>query len=256
MKSEHNHWGHRQRLKDKVRKFGLSSLQEHEILELVLTYSIPFKDTNSLAHKLIDTFGSINGVLNTEYEILKSVSGIGEETALFLSILSSFVGMCNNYKIKKKKIMLNSIVDAIAYFRTNFEIKQTETLYVLSLSSTGELLSTTNIDGLKDNEVSISLKKIGRLINTDNVHGIILIHTHPNGMALPSNNDIDFTKTVYDLCLASGVVLYDHLIFNETSHYSFISNNIIEKMEPKLNEKFKSLSLSIKNNNKSNFKYE
>ena len=62
MKKEfkHKHAGHRQRLKDKVRINGLKSLSMHEVLELLLTYTIPQKDTNALAHELIDKYNGFS----------------------------------------------------------------------------------------------------------------------------------------------------------------------------------------------------
>ena len=81
------HGGHRQRLKDKVRQNGLTSLSLHEVLELILTYTIPQKDTNQLAHELIDTYGGFSKVLEADYYDLMKNKGVGEETALFLSML-------------------------------------------------------------------------------------------------------------------------------------------------------------------------
>ena len=97
-KIEHSHVGHRQRLKDKVRKTDLKSLSEHEIIELLLTYTIPQKDTNELAHTILSTFRTISNSIDADYEDLLKIKGIGEETALFFKVLSNLMGIYKDSK--------------------------------------------------------------------------------------------------------------------------------------------------------------
>ena len=73
---DHNHYGHRQRLKDRFLQTGFAGFDPHNILELLLFYSIPQKDTNDLAHELMNRFGSLSGVFDASYEDLVKVKGI------------------------------------------------------------------------------------------------------------------------------------------------------------------------------------
>ena len=90
IKEKSIHSGHRSRLRNRVKKYGLDSLNEHEVLELLLGYAIPRKDTNPLAHNLINYFGSFAKVIDADFYDLLKVKGVGEETALFVKVLSSF----------------------------------------------------------------------------------------------------------------------------------------------------------------------
>ena len=78
------HAGHRQRLRERFLKMGLDSFEPHEVLELLLTYSIPRKNTNVIAHKLIDKFGSISAVFDAPCEALMSVDSITENSAVLI----------------------------------------------------------------------------------------------------------------------------------------------------------------------------
>lgn len=80
------HAGHRERLKNKFLRFGAEALEEHELLELLLFYAIPQKDTNPIAHNLINRFGSVAGVLKAEPKELTEVSGIGMHAATLLKL--------------------------------------------------------------------------------------------------------------------------------------------------------------------------
>ena len=64
------HDGHRQRVKDRFCQEGLDHFEEHQVLELLLFYCIPRVDTNPLAHKLLDHFGSLTNVLEAPVEEL------------------------------------------------------------------------------------------------------------------------------------------------------------------------------------------
>ena len=98
---ESSHKNHRSRLKTKVKNHGLECLAYHEVLELLLTYTIPRKDTNPTAHKLIEYFGSFSNVLDANYHDLLKVDGVGPESALFLNFLSQLMEMYNKTKTLK-----------------------------------------------------------------------------------------------------------------------------------------------------------
>ena len=88
--AQHAHAGHRSRMKNRFLKTGLDSFEPHEVLELLLFYAIPKRDTNKIAHDLIENFGSIAGVLNAPYELLIQIDGIGEHAAILLKQLPQF----------------------------------------------------------------------------------------------------------------------------------------------------------------------
>ena len=88
------HNGHRQRLKDRFRKEGLDHFDEHQVLELLLFYCIPRQDTNPLAHRLMNTFGSVREVLNADRDVLLRVEGMTENAATLLSLVGDLRRYC------------------------------------------------------------------------------------------------------------------------------------------------------------------
>jgi DNA repair protein RadC len=81
--------GHRKRLRDKFKRSGLSGFNDYEILELLLTFSIPLKDVKPIAKTLIAEFGSISEVLDAEISELKNIDGIGDISAVLLKLVKS-----------------------------------------------------------------------------------------------------------------------------------------------------------------------
>ena len=223
----HLHKGHRQRLKDKVRAGGLKVLSEHEILELILTYSIPLKDTNALSHVLINKFGSISNVIDADYSELKGVVGVGEETALFMKVLQEFIEVYKQSKSKTKEIRISSISDIVEYFRATQEIKNKEYMYIYGLSKRNTLVNKYEIEGSDDCEVSLDFKDIINKIFVGNVNSLFLVHTHPHGSVLPSVADIDTTSRLRKICDILGLVLHDHIIIGADDYFSFRQSGLL-----------------------------
>ena len=116
-KKKNPHTGHRQRMKDKARAIGIGAWPHHEVLELLLTYAIPQKDVNPLAHELIDKFGSLAGVLDVGWEQLSKIKGLGKEASLFLSLLPDIF---NKYKASKDigSVALDTTSKCVKYFKS------------------------------------------------------------------------------------------------------------------------------------------
>ena len=137
------HEGHRKRLRQKFMS-GKELFKEHELLELLLSYSIPRKNTNELAHLLLDTFGSLQNVLNADSELLSSVDGIGENSACFLSLVGYVSSLCNNKKIAKKE--LSSISLAKEHLIELFKDLDHEVFYVVHLNKNDKVIGLSKID--------------------------------------------------------------------------------------------------------------
>lgn len=234
-KIDHIHSGHRQRLKDKVRNKGLSSLSDHEIMELLLTYTIPYKDTNPLGHTLMNTFGSIDQIVDADYHDIMKIKGIGEETALFFRVLSEFMRI---YKIKKatKRPNVKSTQDAVEFFRSRYDIQKTEFFCVACMSRTGEVVKVFELEGIDDKSVSINKKRFIDQINTGDVATIIMFHTHPKGEVVPSKEDIMATREIYEICHVLGIILFDHIILNESEYCSMKTQGFFTTFESNLSK--------------------
>jgi len=87
------HEGHRKRLKERFLREGLDSFEQHQVLELLLFFSIPRKDTNELAHTLLNRYGSLSGVFEADPKDLATTPGIGENSAILLSLIPIFQGV-------------------------------------------------------------------------------------------------------------------------------------------------------------------
>ena len=226
-KKKNLHDGHRQRLLNQIHNFGLDNMTEVQVLEFVLTFFIPRKDTNDIAHLLLDEFGSIKNVLDATPSELMKVDGVGERTAKMLSLLPQVFFYYRESGLKKQKITLKNLEEAVNFLRSLFESKTQEEFYILFLNAKQELLKFEKITTGSQNEVAISCQSIVNVASKYKPNYIILAHNHPEGTAIPSAKDIKTTNKIVKMLYYHQLLILDHIIIGKEDHFSFSQNDMI-----------------------------
>ncbi len=232
---ENIHKGHRERLRAMATKTGLDKLPEHQALELLLSYVIPQKDTNPLAHALIKKFGSLAGVFEASPTKLKTVKGMGEVSASFISTCGQIPQIYKNSKIKDK-VSLTTPQKAIDYFENIVAIGSHEKFYVAYLNSRCEVLKHENFSSGSVSKVAIDIKELVHNILQLPTTGIIVCHTHPEGEAKPSKDDMDFTRKLTITLQSIGIKLLDHIILAKDNYFSFLNEGLLEEYKQELSD--------------------
>lgn len=223
---ENVHVGHRQRLRNRAVENNLEGFEEHQILELLLTYVIPQKDTNPLAHDLINEFGSLGGVLNASPKELMQVKGISEYSSSFLSILKD---VFRKYKqsITKNILKICNCREAIQYFNQELSDLPDEKLLVVCLDNENNIINKKTLSMGVSNQTIVPIRKIVDIIVKNNCSNVMIGHNHPNGNSKPSvEDDITTKNLVYTLSL-SGIKLLDHIIIGQDNSYSYFQTGRI-----------------------------
>ncbi len=207
--------GHRGRLKSKYNKNGIDNLEEHEVLELLLFYVIPRRDTNKLAHTLIDYFGSLEGVLSADKESISKISGCGESTAMFLNLVSNISKKYLKLRWDKKKISFNNSKDVKDMLHTLFINEKKEILYCVFLDNNYNLINTVALLHGQINKVNVDIRKLVEQCVYNNAVHIILAHNHPSGYSNPSKSDIDATLYIKNILKPLSINLINHYVVTD-----------------------------------------
>ncbi len=219
--------GHRNRLRQKLAKHGLDGFLPHEVLELLLTYAIPRKDTKPIAWALLKRFGSLAAVLDADEKQLCEVDGIGPHAAQFLCLLRQVLKSYALCQVKEAPV-LNSPQQVLAYCKASLSTRRVECLEVLCLSIRGTLISTQIIATGALNKVMITPRQIIEHAIKANAWSVILVHNHPSGNVSPSNEDINLTLDVIQAAKLFNLRVNDHIIIGKGGGYfSFRANGII-----------------------------
>ena len=224
MKEKQIHTGHRQRLKERFHKDGLSSFNEINALELLLFYCIPKQDTNEIAHALLARFGTFAGVLDAPQEDLLQVKGIGEHAATFLKLLTQargyyYVSQANSLNI------INSYEDAGDYLKRRFYGKRREAVYLLCLDAKCKVLCCEKAGEGSINSANVPIRSIVEIALKADASYVVLAHNHPSGLAIPSNEDLRTTYELARILRGVDVLLLDHIVVADNEYTSLTRSN-------------------------------
>lgn len=209
------HEGHRERLRQRFLDEGLDNFQPHNVLELLLFYSIPIKDTNDEAHALINTFGSLSSVFDASFDELCKVDGIGERTATLIKLVPELFKKYEVDKVVNEDAVLNTCEAVAKYVSKYFKGVVEEQLYALCLDSSFNVLCFEQISSGTVNAAPLNNRKLVELAYKFNSANIILVHNHPSGVVAPSRADINATMTIIELLKSIGIKLGDHMIIGK-----------------------------------------
>ena len=224
------HDGHRDRLRKKFITNGISALEDHEIVELFLYYSIPRKNTNEIAHTLMNYFGSISAIIDAPTDSLLKIKGVGINTAVMFKLIPHMfrIYMDDKHNNKNKIINIDNIGDI---FQHKFIGVTNEQIMIMILDSKLHQLYCGVLCEGSVNEVNICIKKIIELSLFYNASIVALAHNHPSGIALPSREDLLSTKKIISALKTINVKFIDHIIVADNDYVSLAQSGIWKTLE-------------------------
>ena len=231
--SEKDNQGHRERIKEKFLKNGIDGFAEYEILELLLTYCIPRKDTKPIAKELLNKFKSLDNVFKADFDKLSAIDGLGKNSIAFLKLIGDLPSIIYKDELKNKKLVNKEILKIsnkdilLNYLRNKIGYEEKEKFYVIYLSSSNEVIEfEENSVGTLDRS-SVYPREIYKKIINLNAKSIILAHNHPSDNITPSKSDIELTNEIAKGLKNFGALLIEHIIITKNSYFSFLEEGLI-----------------------------
>ena len=205
------HDGHREKMRQRFLKSGLDSFADHEALELLLYYAIPRRDTNPIAHALMDRYGSLSAVLTAPVEDLKKVEGVGESAAVLLKLAPQLYRKARLSDAEQETV-LSSVERVGAYLLERFAGEKNEVVYQLCLDRKGRLLACKKLGEGGIASADLDVRRLVENAILTGASSVVLAHNHPSGVALPSRDDYAATDRAKTALSVVGVALADHII--------------------------------------------
>lgn len=221
------HDGHRDRLKESFLEHGLDSMNDINALELLLFFAIPRRDTNELAHRLLEHFGDLAAVFEASEQELCEVEGIGRNTAALLLLVPQVFKKAQVSRAKEQTIIRNSR-DAGAYLKPRFLLERDEVLLMLCLDSKRAVISCCEMGRGVVNALEANVRRMVEYALKVKASSVIIAHNHPNGFATPSREDDTFTKALYLALRAVGIPLEDHILVADGTCISFADSGLLQ----------------------------
>ncbi len=219
------HKGHRKRIRERFINYGADNFQNHELLELLLTYAIPRIDVNPLAHSLLDEFGSLAGVLNAQPEDLCQVEGIGESAAALLHLMPALFQRYSQSHVAGKQY--DSPEKLAEYLMSYYVDKTCEQAVAILLDNNCRIIRLCQVGEGTPSSVLIDTRKLVQCAMKYNAANVVLGHNHPSGSCRPSRQDIRETTYLRDLLKSLGAPVVDHIVIGQNEWISMNQSMIV-----------------------------
>jgi DNA repair protein RadC len=226
-KPEKPHYhGHRARLRQRFLTGGPGALQDYELLELLLTFAIPFSDVKPLAKRVIEHFGSFTQVLDATPQALMEVIGLKEYSAILICLVKA----CSEYALKSealKRQPLKSLENLVDYCRASMGGLRDEQFRVIFLNSQNEIIAEEIVQEGTVNQTVVYPRKVLELALKHKATGLILVHNHPSGNLTPSAADQELTRALVKASRTINLTVHDHLIISRHGYFSLAEKNLL-----------------------------
>ncbi len=214
------HDGHRERVRQEFLQHGFDcNTPPHKILELLLFYCVHRADTNPIAHELVKKYGSVAAVLDAPIDELASFKGLSERSAVLLKLIMP-IAQRYIYDKQEQKPTFRSLDSIGKYMLGRFLGESKEKVAVTCLDTKGSMLDFSLLGEGDFDSVGVSNRALAKKALDCNAAAVVICHNHPNGVALPSDNDVEFTKQAAVALRGIGVQLIDHIIIADTDFVS------------------------------------
>ena len=213
-------------MKARYKDHGLDNFNDVNVLELLLFYAIPRKDTNEIAHALLEHFGSLDRVLEASIPELEAVPGVGESSALLISLIPQIMRRYLTVKESCVSTIFGS-TDAGRYLVPRLMFEKDEKLLLLCLDAKKSVISCVNLGSGVVNAVDVNVRKVVENAVRHRANTVILAHNHPGGVALPSREDERLTIEIAAALKLVGIPLVDHIIVAGDDYVSFADSGMM-----------------------------
>ncbi len=218
-KSKNVHDKHRERMRARFSKNGLDGMQPHEIIEMLLFYAIPRKNTNDIAHALIDRFKTVAGVFEATENQLMTVKGVGPQAA---SLIHMILPLFHEYtKSINSTPRLSSHDKCGEYVLSQYAGLLKERVCLVCVDSNYRVIAFETIcEGDVSSVVVDNRTLLSVIFKYPKTACVVLAHNHPGGLALPSREDILSTGQLSKMLRTINIGLLDHII---VAHGDYVS---------------------------------
>ena len=224
MPKENLHKEHRIRVRKRYLAEGLDNFSLHNIVEFLLFFAIPQKDTNEIAHRLVNRYKTLANIIEADYNDLISIEGVGKSTAIFLKLLADLFRLCSMEKIPAG-IVCDTIENTAEYFIRYYTAVTKEVVVIVLLNNRNEIIDCVKLHEGSLTESAINIDKIAELVYTRRAANFILAHNHSDGNPEPSCEDIMTTKSITNVFSMLNAKLLEHYVISGTRYRTIINNH-------------------------------
>lgn len=217
------HEGHRKRIKERYLDLGIASLDDKDVIELLLTYAIPRKDVYDTARELFHKYGSLSNLLSADREILAEDGKLSQHTIVLLKLVND-IRTQPNRSLEYHRESIDKLISAAELTHRLIGGFSEETLVEVFLDSRNTVTEITKVSWGNEDSVALPIDRIVRDAIRMGTSRMIIAHNHPSGNSAPSEADILATTTLERSLFSRGITLLEHFIVTRDGCTAILHN--------------------------------
>ena len=223
------HSGHRSRMRRRYLETGFTGFQPHEVLEMLLYYGIPRRDTNEIAHRLLERFGSLHAVLSADPQALMQEPYISENAAVLITMFRAVLQYDAGAKLAGRE--LDNYRKVCKFFADLYLFEEREIVRAALLDENLRVLRCEIVSEGHPSAAQMTVRQLTELAYRANSNTMILAHNHPRGTATISGEDIAATRHLVPILLQCGITLVDHVVVSGDTAVSMREQGVFLGLE-------------------------
>ena len=217
--------GHRARLRQRLLDAGPQGFHDYELLEYLLTLTIPRVDTKPMAKKLLQEFGGIGPLLSASPDTLRR-EGLSDPAVAALKIAEATALRLLEARIEAQPVL--SSWDALGdYLQAAMAHRRTEEVRILFLNAKNVLIANEALWQGSVDEASVHVREVIARAIALGATAIIVVHNHPSGDPTPSSQDIRLTRDLVDAGRHMKITVHDHVVVGALGRTSMRAMGLI-----------------------------
>lgn len=223
---ENLHAGHRRRMLETYLKNGISGFSDVEVLEFLLCYAIPRMNTNVIAHRLLNEFGSLHQVLEAPIELLMQVKGVGVRAATLIQFTFVLWNRSEESRLKSERYLRNT-KEIGAFLLSKIGHLREEHTFLISLDNNCKLVDFRELTAGSIASVNLPFRMILQTALMVNASSVVLVHNHVGENCIPSADDLEYTRRIRDALKQVDIILADHFIVSDRTYLSMKASRML-----------------------------
>lgn len=225
-KSGEEHKKHRMRMRKRFKEQGFNGFADHEILEFLLFYAIPRRNTNLLAHRILKEYKTLANVFEADVSDLMKIDGLGDTSATFITMIPHILSVYEKSKCERSKL-LHDTESIGRYALSILQSEANEKFLLICLDANRRIHWSGIIASGSTDQLETNPRLVVAEVIKHNAKYVIFAHNHPQGTFIPSDSDKNATRIICDILNGIGVKTIDHIIVAQNRYYSLAETGFI-----------------------------
>lgn len=206
---------------EKCKALGPSVLTDSELLAVFIRTGTRTENPIQIARRVLRSSGkdSLIGLMQMNFKDLVAVKGIGEVKAVQLVCLAELSKRISRQQAAPN-VQLNNPGSIAGYYMEQLRHEKQEQVWICLFDTKCNLICDKMISSGTANASLISPREIFRYALKNSAVYLVMVHNHPSGDPIPSDEDILITRRVADAGLIMDISLIDHIIIGDRDYTS------------------------------------